>query len=60
LVLVNCVLELMEGGRHLESLKKNSLLTLNSDILRPLDESSEVSLWLDVASDSKVSDVLRE
>jgi len=60
LVLVDGVLELMESGGHLESLKKNSLLTLQSDVLRPLDESGQVSLWLDVSTYSEVSGVLSE
>jgi len=60
LVFVNCVLELMDGGGDLESLKKNSLLTLNSDVFRPLDEPGEVSLWLDVSTDSKVASILCE
>jgi len=58
LILINCVLELMDSRGNLESLKKNSLLSLNSDILRPLHESSEVSLRLDVTSNSKVTSIL--
>jgi len=48
----------VETGGDLESLKKNSLLTLDSDIFRPLDESSEISLWLDVSTYSEVSGIL--
>lgn len=48
----------MESGRHLKSLKKNSLLTLDANILGPPDEASEISLWLNVSSDSKVASVL--
>lgn len=50
----------MESGRHLESLKKNSLLTLDANIFRPSDEAGEISLWLNVSSDSKVASVLLE
>jgi len=50
----------MESRRNLESLEENSLLTLDSDILRPFDESSQISLRLDVPSDSKVSGILFE
>lgn len=50
----------MESGRHLESLKKNSLLTLDANIFRPPDEAGEISLWLNVSSDSKVASVLLE
>ena len=48
----------MECGGYLKSLEENSLLTLNSDVFRPLDKTSEISLRLDVSSDSKVSRVL--
>ena len=50
----------MNGGRDLESCKKNSLLTLDANVLRPLDETSEVSLGLNVSTDSKVTWVLLE
>ena len=41
-------------------MEKNSLLTLNANILRPSDEASKVSLWLDVSSDSEVARILLE
>lgn len=50
----------MESGGHLESLKKNSLLTLDANIFWPSDEASEISLWLNVSSDSKVASILLE
>jgi hypothetical protein len=34
---------------------KDFLLTLKADILRPLDESGEVALGLDVLADTEVS-----
>ncbi len=52
--------ELVESGRNLQSLKKNSLLSLDANILRPPDEASEISLWLDVSSDSEVASILLE
>jgi hypothetical protein len=60
LVLVKSSLELSESGWHLQSLKKNSLLTLNTNVFGPSDEASEISLWLNVSSDSKVSGILLE
>ena len=52
--------ELSDGGRHLQSLHQNSLLPLDSDISWPFDETGEVSLWLDVSSNSEVSGSLLE
>ena len=60
LVLLDGVGELVDGGGHLQSLHQNSLLSLDSDVLRPLDETGEVSLWLDVASESEVPRPLLE
>jgi hypothetical protein len=53
-------LELGNGRRDLKSLHENSLLTLNSNVLGPLDESGEISDGLDVSSNSEVSGVLLE
>ena len=53
-------MELSNGGGHLESLVKDALLPLNADVLGPLHESGEVSLWLDVTSQSEVAWVLLE
>jgi len=60
LVLINGVTELSDGGRHLQSLHQNSLLPLDSDVSWPFDETGEVSLWLNVTSESEVSDSLLE
>ena len=60
LVLLNGGRELVDGGGHLQSLQQNSLLSLDSDVLRPFDETGEVSLWLNVTSESEVSDSLLE
>ena len=42
LVLVEGSIKLVDGRRNLETLEKNLLLTLQSDISRPPDESTEV------------------
>ena len=60
MVLVNSLLELVEGRRHLQSLEQDSLLTLNTNIFWPPDEAGQVSLGLDVASNSEVFGVLFE
>jgi hypothetical protein len=60
LVLIDGVLELIDGGGHLQSLHQNSLLSLDSDVLWPFDETGEVSLWLNVTSESEISRSLLE
>lgn len=60
MVLINGLLELVESRWDLESLKKNSLLTLNSNVFWPSNEASEISLGLDVSTDSKVTSILLE
>ena len=52
--------ELVDGGRHLQSLHEDSLLSLDSDIFGPLDEASQVSLGLDITTNSEVLGVLLE
>jgi len=54
LVLVNGMGELSNGWGNLEALHKDGLLSLNADILGPLDETGEVSDWLDVTANSEV------
>ena len=54
LVLVNGLRELVDGGRDLEALEKNALLSLNADVLGPFDKAGEVTDWLDVTTDSEV------
>ncbi len=60
LVLIDGLGELVESGGDLQSLKKNSLLTLDANVLWPLDEASEISLGLDVTANSKVTSFLLE
>jgi len=52
--------ELVDGGGHLQSGEENSLLSLNTDVLGPLDKSGEITLGLDVTTDSEVSGALLE
>jgi len=54
-VLVESVGELSDSGRDLESLVKNDLLSLESDIFRPFDEAGQVSGRLDVLADAKIA-----
>lgn len=60
LVLVEDVGEHVEGSGLLKSHHQDTLLSLDSDVLGPLDESGEVAGWLDVTTDSEVSGVLLE
>jgi len=60
LVLLESLSELVNGRGDLQSLEENSLLSLNTDVLGPLDKSGEVSLGLDVTTDSEVSRALLE
>ena len=55
LVLVNSLLELVDSGWGLKSQEHDSLLSLDSNVLWPFDESSEVLHWLDISSNSVVS-----
>ena len=60
LITCNGRLELGNAWRDLQSLHKNSLLTLNTDVLGPSDEAGEIALGLDVSTDSEVMGVLLE
>lgn len=60
LVLIESAVELFKSWWHLQTLKKNSLLSLEANVLRPLDEAGEVLSWLDVTTDSKVAGALLE
>lgn len=53
-------MELRNGRGNLESLVQNTLLSLNADVLGPLHEPGQVSLWLDVTAQSEVAWVLLE
>ena len=60
LVLIDGLLELVQSGGDLQSLEEDSLLTLDANVFWPLDEASEISLWLNVSTDSKVTSFLLE
>jgi len=60
LVLVDGLGELVEYWWDLDSHLHDSLLSLDSNVLWPLDESSEVLLWLDGSTNSEASWVLGE
>lgn len=55
LVLVESVGELVDHGWNLDSLEKNLLLTLESDVLGPSDISCHIHAWLDIITDIVVS-----
>lgn len=52
-VLVDCVAELSNCRWDLESLVEDDLLALETDVLWPLDESGQVTRWLDVLADTE-------
>lgn len=45
----------MDLGGNFKSLEEDSLLSLESDVSGPSDESGEVSLGLDITTDSEAS-----
>ena len=55
LVLSESVGELVDDSWNLESLEEDFLLSLEKDVLWPLDISGQVSLWLDVSSNLVIS-----
>ena len=60
LVLVDGGLELGNSWGDLKALHKDGLLALDADVTRPLDETGEVALGLDVTTDTEVAGVLGE
>ena len=52
--------ELVDNGWYFQSFKKYTLLSLDSDISGPFHESGEVTLWLNIVSDTEVSGPLDE
>ena len=54
LVAVEGVLELVDGGRHLQALEQDALLALDPHVLRPRHEPRQVLARLDVAADAEV------
>jgi len=47
--------ELVHWWGHLQTFHKNSLVALETDVLGPSDESAEISLGLDILTNSKVA-----
>jgi len=60
LVLLKGLSELVDLRRDLQSLHQDSLLSLDADVLGPSDETSEVTLGLDVSSKTEVLGILLE
>jgi len=58
--LIASVRELSDAWRDLDTLHEDSLLALKADVLRPLDEASQVSLGLDGGSDTEGTSLLFE
>merc|ERR1719277_1393954 len=54
------MVELVEGGGHLEAHEHDLLHALEADILRPPDEARQVALRLDVAAEAVVPGGLLE
>jgi len=52
-LLVQALAELVDHWWDLETLLENGALTLDADILGPLDEAGQVTLWLDITTDSE-------
>jgi len=53
-VLVESVVELSDGGRHLEALVQDDLLALKANILGPFDEAGQVCLRANVLTNAKI------
>jgi len=60
LVSVDGLGELVKCGGDLKSFKKNLLVSLESDVLRPSDRSGEISDGLDITTNSEASGSLLE
>ena len=59
-ILFNSLGELVDGWGNLESLHEDSLLSLDTYILWPFDETSKVALWLNISSKTEVAWLLLE
>lgn len=53
-------MELVDGWWNLQTGLKDGLLSLQTNVLGPLDESAQIALGLDILPDAKVSDALLE
>jgi hypothetical protein len=54
-ILISSNIELVNSSWDFQSLKKNALLSLKTDVFWPLNESSQISLRLNAISNSKIS-----
>ena len=45
---------MIDGGGHLQSLHQDSLLSLDSNVARPFDETGEVTFGLDISTKSEI------
>jgi hypothetical protein len=60
LVLLKSTVELLDLARDLEAIVQNGALTLDTDVLWPLDETGKVAARLDITTDTKVAGALWE
>ncbi|RUS74546.1 hypothetical protein EGW08_017694, partial [Elysia chlorotica] len=51
---VKSLCELVDGRRDLQTLVKDSPLSLQANVLGPSHKTAEVTLWLDILTDAKV------
>jgi len=57
---VQSLAELVDGRGNLQTLLKNSTLTLQTDVLGPANKAAQVTLGLDVLADAEVAGLLFE
>ena len=55
MILIKTSLELSDDWGNLDSSEKNSLLSLESNIFRPSDESGQISFRLNAIADSVIA-----
>jgi len=60
LVLLESVVELGNAWRHLKALHEDGLLSLDTNVARPLDETGQITLGLDITSNTEVAGALLE
>jgi len=54
-LLIQSLVELMDGWGNLQTLLKHSLLALKADVLRPTDEARQIAFGLDILADSIIA-----
>jgi len=60
LFLIDGVLELGNGRRNFQTLEQDTLLALNTDVLRPLGEAGQITLRLNITTDTERTSGLLE